>query len=126
MSVAKQNLKAALFLARKNADYVKKIADLEAEIRHLLSEREREFGNDMLKVLHACSVSAYVEVKAERDELLNMLEEVTWQAAGMGDRVSSWSISAYEDAIEMLKEYGRLTESPVEHQYIRVVKPSST
>lgn len=122
MSVAKQNLKAALFLAQKNADYVKQIADLEAEIRYLRTEREREPGSDMLKALHACSVSAYGEVKAERDELLNMLEDVTWQAAGMGDRVSSWSISTYEDAIEMLKEYKRLVPGPIEQQYIRAVK----
>jgi hypothetical protein len=119
-------LAALVETSGRACDLEAEVKDLRGELEHLRAEREREPGNDMLKVLHACSVSAYVEVKAERDELLNMLEEVTWQAAGMGDRVSSWNISAYEDAIEMLKEYKRLAQSPIEHQYIRAVKPSST
>jgi hypothetical protein len=65
------------------------------------------------------------ELELESAKLLETLESVTWQGAGMAGRVSSWSLSAYEDAIEVLKERGRLVESPISHQYIRPEKKPS-
>jgi hypothetical protein len=53
----------------------KEIADLKAEILHLRTERERELGNDMLRVLHDCAVMAYTELRAENTKLRTALSQ---------------------------------------------------
>lgn len=53
----------------RNAELKKEIADLKGELEHLRTERERELGNDMLRVLHDCAVVAYKELDAEAKKI---------------------------------------------------------